>query len=233
MGTDKEKGSAGWCNERYGNVMVFYEDEDLLKTEQPCPEDEKIRELVEAGYDCRRGTEDSWTVLYHLSHLRENLTEWLPVSAGDRVLEFGADTGQMTGGFVKKAGQVICLEESMSRSRILAKRHESAENLTVYAGDPWKNLERLTSGAEDGYDWIIAVGLLQQAAGYFQEERPEIEALKRLRGYLKPGGHMVLAADNRFGLKYWAGAMEPHTGGYFDSLEGRGSTLSNRKWNRS
>lgn len=229
MGTDKEKGSAGWYSERYGNVTVFYEDEDPLKTGQPRPEDVKIRELVETGYDCRRGTEDSWPVLYHLSHLRENLTEWLPVGAGDRVLEFGADTGQLTGGFIKKAGQIICLEESMSRSRILAKRHEGAENLTVYAGDPWKNLERLASGAEDGYDWIVAVGLLQRAAGYFPGDHPEIEALKRLKEYLKPGGHMVLAADNRFGLKYWAGAMEPHTGGYFDSLEGRGSTLSKQE----
>ncbi len=43
---------------------------------------------------------------------------------------------------------------------------------------------------------------------------------------------MVLAADNRFGLKYWAGAMEPHTGGYFDSLEGRGSTFSRRELER-
>lgn len=229
---DREGSGVNWYRETYGNVTVFCEREDLLATQQACPEDEKIRELVEAGYDCRRGTEASWPVLYHLSHLRGNLTEWLPIGPEHTVLEFGADTGQLTGGLVKKAGRVVCLEESVRRSRILAKRHESAGNLAVYAGDPWNCLERLLKESGGGYDWILAVGLLQQAGRYFPGEHPEEEALRRLFACLKPGGHMVLAADNRFGLKYWAGAMEPHTGGYFDSLEGRGSTFSRRELER-
>ena len=93
----REKGVTGRNSETYGNVTVFYE-EGLLETQQARPEDAKILELVEAGYDCRRGTEDSWPVLYHLSHLRENQTEWLPIGPGDRVLEFGADTGELAGG---------------------------------------------------------------------------------------------------------------------------------------
>ena len=160
---DREGSGVNWYRETYGNVTVFCEREDLLATQQACPEDEKIRELVEAGYDCRRGTEASWPVLYHLSHLRGNLTEWLPIGPEHTVLEFGADTGQLTGGLVKKAGRVVCLEESVRRSRILAKRHESAENLAVYAGDPWNCLERLLKESGGGYDWILAVGLLQQA----------------------------------------------------------------------
>ncbi len=219
-----------WQEEQYGNVTVRYMDKDILKTEPVRPEDEMIRELVESGYDCRRGAENSWPVLYHLSHLRGNLTEWLPVGPSDTVLELGADTGQLTGGYVKKAGKVICLEDSLSRSRILAKRYETADNLVVCAGNPWKNLEQLAAESEEtGFDWIMAVGLLQQAAKYFPGEHPQTEAIRRLKRYLKPGGHMVLAADNRFGLKYWAGAMEPHTGGYFDSLEGRGTLLSQRE----
>ena len=108
---DREGSGVNWYRETYGNVTVFCEREDLLATQQACPEDEKIRELVEAGYDCRRGTEASWPVLYHLSHLRGNLTEWLPIGPEHTVLEFGADTGQLTGGLVKKAGRVVCLEE--------------------------------------------------------------------------------------------------------------------------
>lgn len=229
---DRAESGVSRNREIYGKVRVFYEKEDRIRIQQARPEDEKIRELVEAGYDCRRGTEASWPVLYHLSHLRGNLTEWLPIRPEDTVLEFGADTGQLTGGYLKKAGRVICLEESISRSRILAKRYESAGHLTVYAGDPWESLASLAAEGADGYDWIVAVGLLQQAAAYFPGECPEAEALKRLKAYLKPGGHLVLAADNRFGLKYWAGAMEPHTGGYFDSLEGRGSTFSRRELRR-
>lgn len=39
----------------------------------------------------------------------------------------------------------------------------------------------------------------------------------------------MLVSDNRFGLKYWAGAMEPHTGRYFDSLEGNGVSFSRKE----
>ena len=77
--------------EAYGNVMVGYLEENLENLQPVRLEDEKIRTLVASGYDCRRGTSVSWPVLYHLSHLRANLTEWLPIRETDRVLEMGVD----------------------------------------------------------------------------------------------------------------------------------------------
>lgn len=213
--------------ETFGNVTVTY-DESEAKLEYVRPEDTKVLELVEAGYDCRHGEESSWPVLYHLSHLRANLTGWLPVGTEDTVLEFGADSGQLTAGFTEKAKHVICVEKSVSRSRILAKRHAKAENLEVYAGDPWKQLEEL----HQTFDWIIAPGVLAEAVKYFRSDRPQAEAVQTLKKYLKPDGHLVLVSDNRFGLKYWAGAAEPHSGRYFDSLEGNGSTFSKRELER-
>lgn len=210
--------------ETFGNVTVTYE-EAAAKLQQARPEDEKIRTLVEQGYDFRRGEENAWPVLYHLSPLRANLTEWLPVRENETVLEFGADSGQLTGGFLSKAEKVICLEESVSRSRILAMRHEKASNLSVYAGNPWEQLDRLGLT----FDWIIAPGILTDAAKYFKGACPRAEAVRKLRAYLKPEGHLAVVSDNRFGLKYWAGAMEPHTGRYFDSLEGNGSALSKKE----
>lgn len=218
--------------EQFGKVTVTYEETED-RTQMSRPEDSIVRELVESGYDCRRSTEVSWPVLYHLSHLRANLTEWLPIGKDDTVLEFGADTGQLTGGFLKKAARVVCLEENIGRCRILAKRYETAENLTVYGGDLWRRLEALEQEYPGtAYDWIIAAGVLPQAERAFPGERPESEAIRRLLQFLKPGGHLVLAADNRFGLKYWAGAMEPHTGRYFDSLSGNGKTFSKKELER-
>lgn len=213
--------------ETFGNVTVTYEESEAA-LEHVRPEDAKVLKLVEAGYDCRHGEESSWPVLYHLSHLRANLVEWLPIGEDQCVLEFGADSGQLTGSLVKKAGQVICLEESISRSRILAKRHAHAKSLQVYAGNPWDALDNL----KVSFDWIIAPGILADAGRYFRGEHPGTEAVRTLLTYLKPGGHLVLASDNRFGLKYWAGAAEPHTGRYFDSLEGNGSSCSRRELER-
>lgn len=213
--------------ETFGKVTVTYE-EEAAKTEQVRPEDEKLRELVEAGFICRSSREASWPVLYHLSHLRANLTGWLPIGKEESVLEFGADSGQLTGGFLEKAERVVCLEESVSRSRILAKRYEGAQNLSVHAGNPWDSLDLLREQGQR-FDWVVAPGALSGAVKYFPGEKPEVTALKRLKACLKESGHLVLAEDNRYGLKYWAGAMEPHTGRYFDSLEGAGRTFSKRE----
>lgn len=207
--------------EKYGKVSLQRpkESEEL---QEPRPEDAKILALVESGFDCHRERVSDFSVLYHLSHLRGNLTEWLPVRSEDTVLEFGADTGQLTGGLLKKAGQVVCLEESLARCRILARRYAHADNLQVFAGDPWQQLEGT-------YDWIIAPSVLADAVKYIAGAHPETEAVKRLLAHLKPEGHLVLAADNRFGLKYWAGALEPRTGNYFDSLMGKGPGRSRRE----
>ena len=120
---------------------------------------------------------------------------------------------------------MICLEENFSRCKLLATRHQDVDNLVVYAGDLWKNLEQI----EGNFDWIIAPGILSEAQRYFAGENPQVQALKILKKRLHPKGHLVLAVDNRFGMKYWAGAMEPHTGRYFDSLEGNGSTCSRKE----
>ena len=37
---------------------------------------------------------------------------------------------------------------------------------------------------------------------------------------LKPDGTLVIAIENKLGIKYWAGAREDHTGIVFDSIEG-------------
>lgn len=210
--------------EQFGKVTVTY-DETAADFDRALPEDERIERLVDENCDLRRMEAPGWEELYHLSHLRANLTEWLPVSKTHRVLEFGADTGQLTGGFLGKVSQVICLEERPGRCRILAKRHRNAENLSVYAGNIWKNLETLSGG----FDWIIAPGVLEQAGLWFAGENPQVQALQKLKARLNPGGHLVLAADNRLGLKYWAGAANPHNGVYFDNLEGRGCGFTKRE----
>ena len=43
--------------------------------------------------------------------------------------------------------------------------------------------------------------------------------MEKIKGYLKPNGKLFIAIENKFGLKYWAGAKEDHTGRNFDSIE--------------
>src|SRR5690606_11439137 len=44
--------------------------------------------------------------------------------------------------------------------------------------------------------------------------------LKKLHSMLAPGGKLVVAIENKLGLKYWAGATEDHTGKIFEGIYG-------------
>jgi len=44
--------------------------------------------------------------------------------------------------------------------------------------------------------------------------------IKESKSFLKKNGTLIIAIENRFGLKYWRGAPEDHTNILFDSLEG-------------
>jgi len=44
--------------------------------------------------------------------------------------------------------------------------------------------------------------------------------LNILKRHVKKDGHIAIAIENKFGLKYWAGCKEDHLGTYFSGLEG-------------
>ena len=51
-----------------------------------------------------------------------------------------------------------------------------------------------------------------------------MDFLRTIARHLKPEGKIILAIENRFGLKYWAGCTEDHFGTLFEGLEGYPST---------
>ena len=73
---------------------------------------------------------------------------------------------------------------------------------------------------EEKYDYITLIGVLEYAAYYTDAKQPFESFLKRISSYLKEDGKLLIAIENKFGLKYWAGTREDHTGKFFDGLEG-------------
>ena len=76
-----------------------------------------------------------WPVLYHLSPLRENIVDWLPMDKNAKVLEIGSGCGAITGKLAEKAGSVTCVELSKKRSLINAYRHQDCGNVTIHLGN--------------------------------------------------------------------------------------------------
>ena len=157
-----------------------------------------------------------WPILYHFSPLRENIVSWLPLTGREKVLEIGSGCGAVTGALCRMAGQVTALDLSMKRSKINAWRHSTADNLTIMLG----NFEDIEPSLDTDYDYITLIGVFEYGKGYIHSAHPYEDFLKKVAAHLGPGGRIVLAIENRFGLKYWAGCTEDHTGILFDGLEG-------------
>ncbi len=169
----------------------------------------------------------SWAHRYHLSPQRHSLFSWYDFGSEASLIEVGAGLGALTGLFCQKVRSVVALELTKTRSEIIHQRHKAFDNLIVIGG----NFAELT--LDSTFDYAICVGMLEYAGRYFEAPNGQLSLLKRLRKTLKPGGKLLLAIENRYGLKYWSGSREDHTGRYFDSIEGYPLPLGARTFGRT
>lgn len=159
---------------------------------------------------------NSWSILYHFSHVRQNIVSWLPISPDDDVLEIGAGCGAITGALAEMAGSVTCIELSKKRSLINANRNREKNNIEIIVG----NFTDIESNLGQKYDYITLIGVLEYAASYISKDNPYETFLKMISGHLKPEGKIIIAIENQMGLKYWAGCVEDHVGELFEGIEG-------------
>lgn len=77
-------------------------------------------------------------------------------------------------------------------------------------------------GNGDGYDVIVAVDVIEYAIN-------PAEVLKWIHGLLRPNGKLLLATDNRLGIRYFCGDQDAFSGKNYDSVENYTHLLS---WER-
>ncbi len=70
------------------------------------------------------------------------------------------------------------------------------------------------------WDCLVVSGAFAKAPVLFGSEAPYEKFFGALKEHLNPGGHLLLAADNRYGLRCFAGCQERQSGRYFEGLEG-------------
>ena len=167
----------------------------------------KNKQLEELLY-----TSNSWAVLYHCSNLRENLLEWYPFKKGASLLEIGSGCGALTGLFSRKVESVTCIELSEKRSMINAYRNQERDNIRIILG----NLQDIQ--LEEKFDYITLIGVWEYAGVYFSGRFPHLEMLNTAKQYLKEDGVLLIAIENKMGIKYWNGAVEDHTGVMYSGL---------------
>lgn len=171
----------------------------------------------------------NWSFLYHLSHLRGNIVEWIDELNGAEVLEIGSGCGAVTGYVADKAKSVDCVELSKKRSLINAYRNKDRDNITINVG----NFQDIEKKLTKSYDVITLIGVFEYAASYINHKTPYAQFLNIIKKHLKPGGHIIIAIENKFGLKYWAGCKEDHVGLYFEGIEGYPQTSGVRTFSKA
>ncbi|MCD7921113.1 MAG: class I SAM-dependent methyltransferase [Clostridiales bacterium] len=217
---------------KIGNVVLNYRnyggkdlysdgnvEDRLLDIVEKYPEEEFNTVISEAR---------DWAILYHLSDIRKNIVNRLPLQKTDTVLEIGSGCGAVTGALAEMAGQVTCVELSEKRSRINATRNRKYDNVEILLGN-FQTIE-----PELGtYDFITLIGVFEYGEAYINTESPYSDFLKIAKRHLKENGKLVIAIENRLGLKYWAGCREDHNGMFFDGLEGYTHTKGIRTFSKT
>lgn len=205
--------------EKIGNVTLdyaHYPGEDFYC--DGAIEDELlaiVKQTPQEGYMSVIREKRSWEVLYHLSDLRENIVEWLPMDKTMKVLEVGSGCGAITGSFSRKAGSVTCVDLSRKRSLINAWRHKDCDNVTIHVG----NFQDIEPDLAADYDYVCLIGVFEYGQAYIGGDTPFTDFYSIVKKHVKPGGRIVIAIENKMGLKYWAGCREDHLGAFFSGLE--------------
>ncbi|MBQ2936584.1 MAG: methyltransferase [Lachnospiraceae bacterium] len=158
----------------------------------------------------------SWPILYHLSPLRANIVDWLPIDKSHKVLEIGSGCGAITDKLSEKAGKVTCVDLSARRSHINAYRNQDRDNITIHVG----NFSDIEPELPFDYDYVCLIGVFEYAQSYMGTKTPYEDFMNIMLKHVKDNGCLVIAIENKFGLKYWAGCKEDHVGTYFSGLEG-------------
>lgn len=173
--------------------------------------------------------EDSRIEVWNLlSELRKGLISWYAFKEDAEVLEVGAGFGALTGVLCEKCAHVTATERSAFRAQQLAERYENVENLDVYAAD----VRELSFDRK--FDYILLVGVLEVIGGGTPDIRVYAEYVRYLKTLLADGGRLLLAVENRMGLKYFCGATDPYTNRAFAGINHykqgtRGYTFSKKE----
>lgn len=199
--------------EKIGQVLLdytFYKGSDIYS-------DGDIEDRILEAYQSGKEEEilessSQWPILYHISKIRENIVEWYPFEADADILEIGSGCGAITGALSDRSKSVTCIDLSKKRSIINATKNQMKKNIKIYVG----NFQDIK--LKKKFDYITLIGVWEYAGLYVSAENPYICMLETIQKYLKPHGKILIAIENKMGMKYWNGATEDHTSRLYSGM---------------
>lgn len=155
-----------------------------------------------------------WPVFYHLTKIRQNIINWYPFKENAEVLEIGAGMGAITGALCDKANFVTSVELSKQRATSIATRTKHRKNLEIIVGN-FNDIQ-----FHKKFDYITLIGVLEYAGMFTDSKQPFEDFLAYIMTLLKEDGKLLIAIENKLGMKYFAGAAEDHSNIPYDGITG-------------
>ena len=156
---------------------------------------------------------NDWPSEYHFSPLRHNLLRHYNFKQTDNVLELGCGCGAITRQLGESKANVTSIEGSLFRAKCAAERCRDLANVKVYCS----NFQDILLTPE--YDYVTLIGVLEYSSVFFVGDKPFNQCIEIAKSALKKNGKLIIAIENRLGLKYFLGYSEDHTGMPYSGLQ--------------
>jgi len=175
---------------------------------------EKATDISSTSPELQAASRD-WSSRYHFSPTRGNLFRALSLRSNIKVLELGSGCGAITRPLGEMGAQVTAVEGSHDRARITSLRCRDLDNVEVVSG----NFDDLSF--DKRFDMVTLIGVLEYSHLFCRgEEDPFSTVLKSAWESLEDDGVLVIAIENKLGIKYMSGCGEDHLGKRFIGIEG-------------
>ena len=176
-----------------------------------------------------RSSVRDWASLYHLTPYRATILDALGLAPEARLLELGAGCGAVTRWLGEHFAAVDTVEGSLARARVARERCRDLPGVRVCAAN-FFDLD-----FENAYDIATLIGVLEYSHLYHPELRDDpagaaLSNLELARRSLADDGLLVIAIENKLGLKYLSGSHEDHAARRFEGVEGYPSRDSAVTW---
>lgn len=163
---------------------------------------EKIKEIEGTNYDFIN-KENNCIAFNNITPIRKNILEWYDFKETNDVLEIGMEYGIITEFLCEKFNNVVSIDFCKSRASVIADKLKNRQNLSVFVG----NLKDIKLNKK--FDYIVMLGMLENYKLIFGDNIDEY--ILYLKSLLKDNGTILLATDNKLGVKYLAGAINEYT----------------------
>ena len=142
---------------------------------------------------------------FYTTEIRKNIVNWYPFKHKSRILEIGAGVGSITGALLKNNNTVVSVEGSKRRAEVIYERYKENKNLEIYCGN-YNQME-----FEEKFDYIVLIGVFEYARVFCGNKAESFDIFFRnIIKNLKPNGKVIIAIENKLGLKYLNGLSEDH-----------------------